>query len=148
MKKLLFVFLSFLLVLPLQARKVKGSVSAQGAPLANVVVSDGYRFTTTAANGTFSLNTHKDARFVFVITPSGYVADFSSGAPQYYLPVSSKKFDFRLQPFGEGDDYTLFSVSDPQMSTNKHLKRFMGRPLGDLQGMARRSTCSASLLQR
>lgn len=139
MRKALVIILSIcFLAFPLQARKVKGSVKAQGEPLANVLVSDGYRFTTTAANGTFSLNTHKDARFVFVITPSGYTADFSSGAPQFYLPVGSKQFNFELQPFGEGDDYTLFSVSDPQMQSKKHLKRFLGRPLGDLQGMAKR----------
>ena len=139
MKKLLLLIVSIALVAtPLHARKVKGTVKAGEAALSGVVVTDGYRFTTTAANGTFSLNTHKDARFVFVITPSGYVGDFSSGAPQYYLPVGSKKFNFQLQPFGNGDDYTLFSVSDPQMQSKKHFERFQGRPLGDLQGMAKR----------
>lgn len=130
------------MALPLQAKKVKGSVSTQGTPLAGVVVTDGYRFCQTAGDGSFSLNTHKDARFVYVVTPSGYVADFSSGAPQFYLPLKgTRQFNFNLLPFGEGDDYTLFSVSDPQMQNKKHLKRFRGRPLGDLQGMAAR--CSA-----
>ena len=140
MKRLLLILVTLWAVaLPLQAKKVKGSVSAQGTPLAGVVVTDGYRFCQTARDGSFSLNTHKDARFVYVITPSGYVADFSSGAPQFYLPLKgNKKFDFNLLPFGEGDDYTLFSVSDPQIKNQKHLKRFRGRPLGDLQGMAKR----------
>ncbi len=140
MKKLLFVLLCLCLtLLPLNAKKVKGSVRGAGQPLSGVIVSDGYRFTQTGADGSFTLNTHKDARFVFVITPSGYVADFSSGAPQFYLPVKgTKNFDFALQQFGDGNDYTLFSVSDPQMQNKKHLKRFKGRPLGDLQGMAKR----------
>ena len=142
MKRLLLPVLLILLCLPLPARRVKGSVRCDGAPKGGVVVSDGYRFTATKADGTFVLNTHRDARFVFVITPSGYVADFSSGAPQFYLPLKdTKAFDFELQRFGDGDDYTLFSVSDPQMQNKKHLKRFSGRPLGDLQGMARK--CSA-----
>lgn len=122
-----------------QARKVQGSVSAQGKPLEGVIVSDGYRFTKTGADGSFAMNTHREARFIFVITPSGYVADFSSGAPQFYLPVKGTgKFDFALLPYGDGEDYTIFSVSDPQMQNKKHLNRFQGRPLGDLRGMAAR----------
>ena len=139
MKKILLAAIAACLIgLPAQARKVRGSVSAKGKPLAGVTVSDGYRFTSTGADGSFSLNTHKDARFVFVITPSGFVADFSSGAPQFYLPVKgTKSFDFQLDRLSESDDYTLFSVSDPQMQNQKHLKRFLGRPLGDLRGMAK-----------
>ena len=139
MKKLVLLLALCLAMVPVEAKKVKGRVSSEGAPLSGVVVSDGYRFTKTGADGRFSLNTHKDARFVFVITPSGYVADFSTGAPQFYLPIKgTKSFDFALNKFSEGDDYTLFSVSDPQMQNKKHLKRFLGRPLGDLRGMARR----------
>lgn len=138
-KHLLLIFTLSLMVLPLQAKKVKGSVSAAGTPLANVLVSDGYHFSLTKANGTFTLDTHKDARFVFVVTPSGYVAPFGSGVPEFFLPIKgNRKFDFRLEPFGNGDDYTLFSISDPQVQNDKHLKKFMGKPLGDLQGMARR----------
>ena len=139
MRKTLFVIISLTLItFQLEAKKVKGSVKSGETPLAGIVVSDGYHFTTTATDGSFAFNTHKDARYVFVITPSGYVADYSTGAPAFYLPVSSKSFQFSLQPFGQGTDYTLFSVSDPQMQNEKHLKRFLGRPLGDLQGMAKR----------
>ena len=138
MKRLFFILVLICLVLPLPAKKVKGSVKVQKQPLAGVIVTDGYGFTQTAANGSFTLETHPDARFVFVVTPSGYVADFSSGAPQFYIPLTEKKFNFQLQPYGSGEDYTLFSISDPQMSNKKHLKRFRGRPLGDLRGMAAR----------
>ena len=138
-KTVLLILTAFLAIAPLQARKVKGKVTAQGAPLEKVLVSDGYRFTVTQSDGSFTLNTHKDARYVFVITPSGYVADFSSGVPQFYLPVKgTKTFNFSLLPFSQEDDYTLFSVSDPQMQNKKHVKRFKGRPLGDLRGMAKK----------
>ncbi len=140
MKKLLTaIALLCCISISMEARKVKGSVKSNGTPLENVIVTDGYSFTQTSARGTFSLSTHKDARFVYVITPSGYVADYSTGAPQFYIPLSHKgKFDFNLEAFGSGADYTLFSVSDPQMQNDKHLKRFCGRPLGDLRGMAAR----------
>ncbi len=142
MKRIILALALILAVAPVYAKNVRGSVRCAGEPLAGVVVSDGYRFTTSRDNGSFVLNTHRDARFVFVITPSGYVADYSSGAPQFYLPLKDTgTFDFELQRFGQGDDYTLFSVSDPQMQNKKHYKRFCGRPLGDLRGMAK--ACSA-----
>lgn len=131
------VSLICLVYMPLEAKRVKGSVSSQGAPLGNVIVSDGYRFTKTAQDGSFKFNTHKNARFVFIVTPSGYVADYSSGVPQFYMPVKGNRvFKFDLQPLGEGEDYTIFSISDPQMQNKKHLKRFKERPLEDLRHMA------------
>ena len=36
------------------ARKIKGSVKCDSEPLDDVIVTDGYNFTTTRANGTFS----------------------------------------------------------------------------------------------
>jgi len=143
MKKFLLILALAAVVaaLPLEAKRVKGTVKGAGRPLSGVIVSDGYSFTQTSASGTFVLNTHKDARYVFVVTPAGFVADYTSGAPQFYLPVGAGKFNFELQPFGEGEDYTLFSISDPQMQSQRHFERFCGRPLGDLRGMARR--CSA-----
>ena len=139
-RKFITVFLAAAVtVMPLDARKVKGSVSSQGNPLRNVIVTDGYRFTRTSDDGSFKLNTHKDARYVFVITPSGYTADYSSGSPQFYLPLKgNRRFRFLLQPFGQGNDYTIFSVSDPQMQNAKHLKRFKDRPLEDLREMTAR----------
>lgn len=140
MRRFLGLILAVAMVsVPAMAKNVKGRVSSQGKPLANVIVSDGYKFTKTGKDGAFKLSTHKDARNVFVITPSGYVADYSSGAPQFYKPIKgTKKFNFELLPFGEGKDYTIFSVSDPQMQNQKHLDRFRERPLGDLRGMAAR----------
>ena len=56
MKKLLnvLIVLAFL-TLPLEAKKVKGSVKCGEKALAGVVVSDGYRFTTTLADGSHRL---------------------------------------------------------------------------------------------
>lgn len=134
---LLLIYSLLALSPTLDAKVVKGSVKSGDTALPGVIVSDGYRFTRTGADGKFSINTHRDARFVFVVTPGGYVADYSTGAPHFYLPVKgTRSFNFTLQEFGGGEDFTLFSVSDPQMSTKRHLNRFCGRPLGDLKGMS------------
>ena len=136
--KKIFLILAFLLILvPAQAKWVKGRVNGPETPLAGVIVSDGYRFATTDKNGRFCLNTHKDARFVFVVTPTGYTADFSQGNVRFYLPLQgTKDFTFNLLKTRDGDDYTLFSVSDPQIQNDEHLACFLGRPAEDLQEMA------------
>ena len=119
MKRILLAALACtLLILQAEAKVVRGTVKGPDAPLSGVIVS---------------------ARFVFVVTPSGYVAPFESGAPQFYLPIKgTKRFNFALQKFGSGDDFTILAVSDPQMQNEKHYKRFADVPLGDICGTAAR----------
>ena len=140
MKRILLAALACMaLMLQAEAKTIRGTVKGPKAPLSGVIVSDGYSFTTTARNGSFKINTHKDARFVFVVTPSGYVAPFESGAPQFYLPIKgTRRFNFKLREFGGGDDFSILAVSDPQMQKEEHVKRFTGRPLGDICGTAAR----------
>ena len=111
MKKLvLILWAAVWMLLPAQARMVRGSVCGPDSPLAGVIVSDGYRFTTTGKDGTFRFDTHKDARFVFVITPSGYTADYADGSVRFHQPVKdAKRFDFKLSKNigGGGYLYTL-----------------------------------------
>ncbi len=115
------------------ARKVKGTVHCGSVPLQDVIVTDGSTFTTTDAAGRFKFKIPDDARFVYVVTPSGYTADFSSGAPQFYAPAQGcRKFDFDLVRTYDTDDYTLFSVSDPQFKTREQFELFCGEPLEDL----------------
>ena len=136
-KACLSILLLLALTLPAAARKVRGTVEGGGVPLRNVIVTDGYRFTETDKQGRFRLNTHPDARYIAVVTPGGYVADFSSGVPQFFQALEGrKKFDFSLQRIPSTTDYTLFSVSDPQMQNQKHVKRFSAAPLKDLQEQA------------
>ena len=134
MKKLLIIFLGLSLIsLPLQARKVKGIVKCEELPLDGVIVTDGEHFTTTDADGRFKFNINDDAWFVSVVTPSGYVADFSSGAPEFYIKAEGKKyFSFNLSKMSDSWDYTLFSVSDPQIRDENQLKQFCGAPLKSL----------------
>ena len=140
MKRFIFLTLCGLLAITfVSAKTIKGKVSSEGKALSGVIVSDGFSFSKTDAKGAFKIKTNKDARYVFVITPSGYVADFSSGAPAFYLPIKGTKvFNFDLQHFSDSPDYTLFSISDPQVQNEKHLNRFRGAPLGDLRGMGAR----------
>ena len=89
----LLVFCSFA-----QARKVTGKVISGKEKLSGVIVTDGTSFTKTKKNGKFAFDIKDDAEFVYIVTPSGYVADWSSGVPAFYQQAAGcKKFVFDLQ---------------------------------------------------
>ena len=77
-------FLLFLLSLPLSAHTIEGRVVAEGKPQRDVVVTDGLNFAYTDANGHYTINASDDARFVYLLTPKGYVCNYASGIPQFY----------------------------------------------------------------
>lgn len=120
-----------------QAKNVKGVVRCGEETLAGVIVTDGTHFTTTAADGSYKLKLGKEAAFVYVVSPSGYTVDFSTGTPVFYQSVSkSRKYDFELTRTTDSTDFTLLAISDPQMKTKKHYEKFCGKPLDDLKAMA------------
>lgn len=134
MKKIFLVILAaFVLCTSADARKVSGKVVSGKEKLSGVIVSDGTNFTTTGTNGKFSFNIKDDAEFVYIITPSGYVADWSTGVPAFYQSAQgNKKFVFDLQKTAEGDDYTIVAVGDPQAQNEKHFAKFADKPMKDL----------------
>ena len=96
-----------------QARKVTGTVQCGKEKLSGVIVTDGKNFTETK-KGKFAFEIEDDAEFVFIVTPAGYTADFSSGVPAFYKPAAgSGKFDFELHKAGDSGNYSLIAVGDP-----------------------------------
>ena len=138
MKKILIALSVLLAVsLPADARKVRGTVRGEGEALPGVIVTDGVHFTTTDAQGAYKLNVAKDSRFVYVVTPSGYTADFSSGTVEFYQRLTKDKvYDFTLQRVAPVADYTLFSISDPQMKP-QHVQQFLAEPIEDIVAQAK-----------
>lgn len=129
------VILSLLLFgcLSAAARTAQGTVRSEGKGIAGVVVTDGTSFARTGADGTFTLDVAPDADFVYIFTPSGYIAPQEQGFPVFYRPADADTFDFDLLPFaGEGSDYTLLAVGDPQPSTGHHFSRMAKEAIPDL----------------
>lgn len=115
-------------------RTVKGLVTSGNEKLSNVLVTDGTRFTKTNKAGAFKLKTDKNARFVYIITPSGYAADWSSGVPQFYKKADEGNF-FTFDLIKNGEDYSTYNiiaVGDPQPRTKANSDEFDGRPLEDI----------------
>lgn len=116
-----------------EARKVTGSVRCGETKLAGVLVTDGEHFTQTGKNGKFAFEISDEADFVYIVTPAGYVADWSSGVPAFYKSASgTDRFDFQLQRMAGGNDYHILAVADPQMNTERHFELFSGAPLADI----------------
>ncbi len=116
-----------------EARKVSGTVEAGDERLAGVIVTDGKNFTKTGNNGRFSFDIEDEAEFVYIVTPSGYAADWSSGVPAFYQEAKGrKKFIFNLLKADDSEGYSIVAFADPQANTVEHMKKFSGKPLEDM----------------
>jgi len=131
-----------LLILPLSvsARTITGVVKGANKPLGGVLVTDGYSIIPTDYQGNYSLNLNEKAEFVYIVTPKGYVADYSSGVPQFYQALQDDKqvYSFALQAMkGDVDRYTMITMTDPQIDTNEDAVKLMGATTKDIQETAR-----------
>ena len=134
----LFVICLFVIAQAADARRVTGEVVCQGKGLSEVIVTDGESFTTTADNGKFSFDINDDAEFVYIVTPSGYVADWSTGSPEFYKKAKDvDHFSFELtRTEGGNKEYNIIAVSDPQPRSDEHFDEFIGKPLEDIRHTA------------
>ena len=121
-----------------EARKVTGSVKSGDNAIPGVTVTDGKNFTQTKNNGKFSFDIDDNAEFVYIITPAGYVADWTSGVPAFYRRAEGvSKFEFDLQRTGGGNDYNIIAVADPQTYSDEHFALFADEPIEDLAKTAK-----------
>ena len=132
-KGILFLLLSTFMFCDIaDARKVSGTVMCGEEKLSDVIVTDGKNFTQTK-KGKFKFEIEDNAEFVYIITPSGYVADWSTGVPAFYQTAEGKdKFFFNLEKTVAGDDYSFIAVSDPQTRTDEDFAKFAAEPMTDL----------------
>lgn len=95
------LLLSALLPLALDAlawgmsETVSGTVTADGRPLADVVVSDGFNCVSTDAKGRYTLTKNDRATNITVSTPAGYLPqndDFNR--PMFFIPVEEGRTDY------------------------------------------------------
>lgn len=124
-----------------EAREVKGKVTSGKKNLSRVIVTDGQNFTQTRRNGTFRFEICDSAEFVYIVTPSGYTADWSEGSPAFYRKAEGQSyFEFDLKDTGDPSSaYNIIAVGDPQPRSVGHFNEFAGVPLEDLR------ECAASM---
>ncbi len=135
MNKIIILITSLLLLATTtEARKVSGTVKAGEEKLSGVIVTDGKNFTQTKKNGRFSFEIKDDAEFVYIVTPAGYVADWSSGAPAFYQRAAEKKkFEFDLIPVSESADYSIVAAMDSKVIDDEEFKADLRETLTGLK---------------
>lgn len=134
MKKIFAIVLAVVLFSSAaEARKVKGTVMCGEEKLSGVIVTDGKNFTQTN-KGKFKFEIEDNAQFVYIITPAGYAADWSSGVPAFYQTAEGKdKFTFELKKTAPADgNYSFIAVSDPQTSDDEDFAKFAAEPMEDI----------------
>ena len=106
---------------PTSEYNVKGTVECEGAPLKNVLVSDGENFATTDDRGAYSLASGKTLGYVFVILPRGYEAPTVNGRPEFWRsfanedPAVVEQCDFNLVR-RENDNHIMVATADWHMA--------------------------------
>ncbi|MGL4326627.1 MAG: metallophosphoesterase N-terminal domain-containing protein, partial [Tannerellaceae bacterium] len=85
-------------------------------PLSGVLVTDGLNVVKTDKEGTFSLPGHPKARFIYITSPSGYMAP-----SKHYIPVSEKNdtYNFGLVTYVAEDakgNHNFVQISDTEIS--------------------------------
>ncbi len=104
-----------------------GVVYGGGQPLTGVHVSDGVQIAATDADGVYRIESDKSAGFVFVITPSNWVAADADGVqPLFWAALDTasdrdERHDFRLDGVDQSR-YTILFVTDLHLtnSSEKH----------------------------
>lgn len=95
--------------------------SSDGAPLKNVVVSDGVEVTVTDEDGIYQLNSSKQQGFVFISIPGGYEVSSNGVLPQFFhrlkeAPNIVERFDFTLEKINNQDSYKVFMLGDMHLA--------------------------------
>ena len=132
MKKTLFVLLLLSICSFASARTVQGTVVCGKEKLSGVIVTDGTNFTKTGKKGQFSFEIEDDADFVYIVTPSGYAADWSKGVPAFFQKADKDEFTFELKKTASAEVYNIVAVGDPQPRSDAHFEEFADIPLDDM----------------
>lgn len=103
-----------------------GKVTCDGRGVGGVQVSDGKTFTKTDAEGNYSMFSDKGQGFVFITTPSGYVATSEDGIrPDFWATLTepyykAENHDFTLKKENQAN-YSIIFFTDAHL-TNADFK--------------------------
>ena len=120
---------------PESGSTVYGIVTCGGKGLKDVVVSDGYAFALTDAEGVYQLESDKRLGYVFVSLPSGYEATCIGSQPKIYYTLKAdakvaERVDFTLVESGDQSDHVLLAIGDLHLanrgsSSNNDMNQYL-----------------------
>jgi len=138
MKRAILISLLIFISAAVNGREIKGRVLSGTNGISGVAVSDGFTFSVTGSEGEFSINTSDQAKFIFIITPSGFTAKRIAGVSQFFktLERTADYYEFRLDVFKDKNGFALFAVGDPQTKNDLHFSMYERNVLPDLKELA------------
>lgn len=117
---------------------------SDGTPVEGAVVSDGYSCVTTDSRGVYQMKRHRDAKYVFISTPSDCEClpqkDFGN-MPMFYQACKSLtgtassvyRADFQLKKRkGSSTRFRLVAIGDPQPDYDSDVERFRNETVADI----------------
>ncbi|MDF9832624.1 hypothetical protein M2103_000834 [Ereboglobus sp. PH5-5] len=116
-----------------------------GAPVAGVVVSDGFQCVATDAKGVYQMKRNPKARMVYYSTPSEYAINTQATSVKkgkgtsavFYAKLDKrgkqKRFNFDLRKLPAPEKlFTLICVGDPQTTDDNNIVRYRNETVVDL----------------
>lgn len=98
-------------------------------PIKGVAVSDGFQVVQTDEFGFYSMEPNEDSWYIFYTTPSEYkITVGGNGLPKFFTrrTANTREYNFSLSKLKGGAEkkFALFTLADPQVSSNTKLSRF------------------------
>ena len=106
---------------------IKGYVKCLGKGMPNILVTNGFDFALTNADGRYILPMNRNARFVYITTPSGYLPQITGGLPLFYQKLNEHNltYDFVLTKITQQDNKHLFFVqTDVQVANDNDINGY------------------------
>ena len=116
---------------------------SNGNPLSGILISDGFQFTKTNAEGYYEMKSNDDAYHIFYISPSEYEFSLNEGGhPCFFQRYSHfhSRYDFTLTPLkgGAENQFVLFGLADPQVSNDTGYQRFVSEAVPKIKSHTQR----------
>ncbi len=117
-----------------------GRVKDGSAPVAGILVSDGYSIAETDEDGIYQMKRNDDAKFVFVIAPSDYEYLRTGSLPAFYQALDQSKdvvwayFSLNKRPVPVTEQ-VLVAIADPQVGYEGDISRFENETVKDVNAV-------------
>lgn len=107
---------------------VAGKVQCANQGIEGVVVTDGYNFTVTDANGSYSFTPGMLATHIYISSPSGYLVPVVNSVPKFYISLKDvndrKNINFELVKMATSDQKHYFiAIGDPQVRNEDEIQK-------------------------
>lgn len=118
-----------------RTKKISGGIKSGNKGISGVAVTDGYSIVLSDKNGNYSFETHPDAKFVYISTPSGYDFLTKNHLATCFQKLDSKEsYDFNLKKLSKNDSKHQFIIwADPQVKNKSDVAQMMATSVPDVK---------------